>query len=135
MGQNPVVLRSGAIVITSVRLAAGGLLVLVCATAASAQFHPKLDDAMHLNQVEDVIENAPDDAKVKLRGNIIQQLSDDLYLFSDSGAILVLEIDDEFEWPGEISEETFVEISGQVERDEGRVELEVTQLRILDASR
>jgi uncharacterized protein (TIGR00156 family) len=89
---------------------------------------------MRIDRVKDVIEHAADGANVTLKGNIIRQLSHELYLFSDPGGILAIEIDDSFERPGRINEETLIEVSGWVERDEGRVELEVTQVRILDAS-
>ena len=105
---------------------------MVHAAAANAQFQPQHSAATIFTEVEKLIANAPDQTKVRLRGNIIQRLEDELYIFRDYTGMVVIEISDNFEWPGEVNEETPIEIAGEVEREGGRVEVEVTQVQILD---
>lgn len=70
-----------------------------------------------------------DDTKVTLRGNIVQYLGDDKYLFRDATGSVRVEIDDD-EWEGQtVSPEDTVELYGEVDKDWNSVEIDVKRLR------
>jgi TIGR00156 family protein len=69
-----------------------------------------------------------DDAPVVLRGNIVQHLGGDKYLFQDASGTIRVDIDDE-EWRGQIiTPEDIVEIRGEVDKDWNSVEVEVNRI-------
>ena len=61
--------------------------------------------------------NLNDEAKVVLRGNIINSLGDEKYTFKDASGEVVVEIDDE-DWHGmKVTPENTVEIIGDVDKE------------------
>ena len=73
--------------------------------------------------------NLPDDSLVVLTGNIIQSLGDEKYKFRDSTGEIIIEIDQKI-WRGlSVSVSDIVEISGEVDIERGRIEIEVKSIR------
>lgn len=69
-----------------------------------------------------------DDAMVTLRGNIVERISGDTYLFKDATGTINVEIDDN-RWNGvSVSPEDLVEIHGEVDKDWNSVEIDVKQV-------
>lgn len=58
-----------------------------------------------------------DNARVVLRGHIVNSLGDEKYTFSDGTAEVVIEIDDE-DWAGrQVTPETTIEIYGELDKE------------------
>ena len=75
--------------------------------------------------------NLRDDTPVLLRGHILRYLGDEKYLFSDETGTIIIEIDDRLWWNISVNENDLVEISGEIDRDFRRVEIEVNRIRKL----
>ena len=72
-----------------------------------------------------------DDTPVILQGRIIRALGNRKYLFGDNTGTIVIEIDRD-KWRGlSVGADDMVEISGEVDRDRNRVEIEVDRIRRL----
>lgn len=70
-----------------------------------------------------------DDAWVTLRGNIVERISDDLYLFKDATGTVNVDIDHK-RWNGvTVGPQDTVEIQGEVDKDWNSVEIDVKQIR------
>lgn len=70
-----------------------------------------------------------DDAWVTLRGNIVERISDDLYVFKDSSGTVNVDIDHKH-WNGlTVTPQDLVEIQGEVDKDWNSVEIDVKQIR------
>ena len=70
-----------------------------------------------------------DDSYVTVRGNIVKRLTDDKYLFKDATGEIVVEIDNEG-WAGvTVGPDDTVELSGEIDRDFNKVELDVGIVR------
>lgn len=70
-----------------------------------------------------------DDAWVTLRGNIVERISDDLYVFKDSSGTVNVDIDHK-RWNGlTVTPQDLVEIQGEVDKDWNSVEIDVKQIR------
>ena len=70
-----------------------------------------------------------DDTWVTLRGNIIERVSDDLYIFKDASGTVNVDIDHK-RWNGRtITPQDVVEIQGEVDKDWNSVEIDVKQIR------
>ena len=69
-----------------------------------------------------------DDAFVTLRGNIVQQVGKDNYLFQDSTGSIQLDIDSD-KWRGQsVSPADLVEIQGEVDKDWNSMEIDVERV-------
>ena len=69
-----------------------------------------------------------DDAWVTLRGNIVERISDDLYLFKDATGTVNVDIDHK-RWNGvTVTPQDLVEIQGEVDNDWNSVEIDVKQI-------
>jgi TIGR00156 family protein len=69
-----------------------------------------------------------DDSQVVLRGNIVQQISHEKYLFQDSTGTVIVDIDDK-DWAGQIvTPQNTVEIYGEVDKDWNSVEVNVERV-------
>lgn len=69
-----------------------------------------------------------DDAWVTLRGNIVERISDDLYLFKDATGTVNVDIDHK-RWNGvTVTPQDLVEIQGEVDKDWNSVEIDVKQI-------
>ena len=77
----------------------------------------------------DAAKRLQDDAPVTLRGNIIQQNSDDDYTFKYSTGTISVDIDRKH-WNGvNVTPSDVVEIIGEVDKDKKGVEIDVKQLK------
>jgi uncharacterized protein (TIGR00156 family) len=118
------------------RKAAIALLLMLAAGAvfsAEAAFVPNPDarPERKVNTVEEV-KAFPDDARIVLRGHIMDHIRSDHYTFQDETGAIAVEIEDD-EWHGlTVSPSDRVEIHGEVDRDRTRMEIEVDYIRILD---
>lgn len=71
---------------------------------------------------------AYDDTYVTLRGNIIARVGEEKYTFKDKTGSIRVEIDDEL-WGGlNVSPANKVTVYGKVDRDNGRVEIDVKRI-------
>ena len=69
-----------------------------------------------------------DDSKVILRGNILQHLGGEKYLFADKSGNITIEIEHD-EWGGQIiAPADKVEIQGEVDKDWNSVEIDVKRI-------
>lgn len=69
-----------------------------------------------------------DDTWVTLRGNIVERISDDLYLFKDATGSVNVDIDHK-RWNGvTVTPQDVVEIQGEVDKDWNSVEIDVKQV-------
>ena len=69
-----------------------------------------------------------DDTWVTLRGNIVERISDDLYLFKDATGTVNVDIDHK-RWNGvTVTPQDLVEIQGEVDKDWNSVEIDVKQI-------
>ena len=69
-----------------------------------------------------------DDAWVTLRGNIVERIYDDLYLFKDATGTVNVDIDHK-RWNGvTVTPQDLVEIQGEVDKDWNSVEIDVKQI-------
>ncbi|SEK20680.1 TIGR00156 family protein [Kosakonia sacchari] len=70
-----------------------------------------------------------DDAWVTLRGNIVERLSDNTYLFKDATGTINIEISHK-RWNGvTVGPQDAVEIQGEVDKDWNSVEIDVKEIR------
>ncbi len=64
-----------------------------------------------------------------LRGNIVERISDDLYVFKDATGTINVDIDHK-RWNGlTVTPQDTVEIQGEVDKDWNSVEIDVKQIR------
>lgn len=71
---------------------------------------------------------AYDDTTVSLSGYIVQKIGDEKYTFKDRTGQIRVEIDDEL-WGGlTATQKTKVRIYGQVDKDNGKTEIDVTRI-------
>ena len=69
-----------------------------------------------------------DDTWVTLRGNIVERISDDLYLFKDASGTVNVDIDHK-RWNGlTVTPQDVVEIQGEVDKDWNSVEIDGKQI-------
>jgi TIGR00156 family protein len=72
-----------------------------------------------------------DDTWVTLRGNIVERISDDLYVFKDESGTINVDIDHK-RWNGvTVTPQDRVEIRGEVDKDWNSVEIDVKQIQKL----
>mgnify|MGYP000009413373 FL=1 len=72
--------------------------------------------------------NMNDDAFVILRGNIKQNVGDDIYVFTDGTGSINVEIDED-EWNGlNVGPEDVVEIRGEVDKGWSTLEIDVDRI-------
>ncbi|GKX54612.1 outer membrane protein [Leminorella grimontii] len=69
-----------------------------------------------------------DDAWVTLRGNIVQQIGKELYLFRDETGTMNVDIDDK-RWQGQVvTPDDLVELQGEIDKDWNSIELDVKRV-------
>lgn len=73
----------------------------------------------------------PEDSYVSLQGFITKRIGDDKYSFTDGAEAITLEIDDEI-WHGQtVSPKDKISILGEIEHDNGAVNVDVKSLRLV----
>lgn len=77
------------------------------------------------------VKNLSDDSWVTLKGNIIKQVGKKDYIFKDATGEIEVEIDHK-RWRGQVvTPEDLVEITGEVDKDWNKFEVEVKQIKVL----
>lgn len=72
-----------------------------------------------------------DDARVRLKGRIIERLDHDNYTFQDDSGKIVVDIDNH-KWDGQtVTPENIVEITGEIDKDWDSVEIDVKSVRVV----
>ena len=70
-----------------------------------------------------------DDTVVTLRGNIVQSLGGEKYLFKDGSGEIKIEVDDSV-WNGQdVGPQDLIEICGEIDKDKNKIEIDVDFLR------
>ncbi len=70
-----------------------------------------------------------DDSPVVLKGHIIQNIGKEKYIFKDATGTITVEIDQE-DWHGvQVSPSDLVEISGEVDKEWNKIEIDVFQVK------
>lgn len=114
-------------------LAAG--LIALGATAAFAQYTGPVDGRKTpepLRTVAEIREHDKDDQPVVLTGVLAKKLGKEKFLFKDDTGEIRVEIDAEDFPPGEVSERTRVEITGEVDKSPLRAaEVDAKRVRVL----
>ena len=73
-----------------------------------------------------------DDTFVILRGNITQNIGDELYVFTDGTGTINIEIDDE-DWNGQnVGPEDLIEIRGEIDKGWTSIEIDVDSVSKID---
>ena len=75
-----------------------------------------------------------DDSPVILQGKILKSLGGEKYLFSDDSDTITIEIDNRLWRTISVSDNDLVEISGEVDKERARIEIEVSSIRKLSGS-
>ena len=117
------------------RMSLALLIAMAFAIEAQAQVNGGFEGpSASLNENVSTVQEAlklNDDAKVTLKGKIINSLGDEKYTFQDETGEVVIEIDDE-DWNGiKVTSENTVEISGEVDKDVNEpVKIDVDTFRV-----
>ncbi len=75
--------------------------------------------------------NMWDDSFIMLRGNIVQHLGDDRYLFKDATGTIRVEIDHD-QWFGQnVTPTDTVELAGELDKEWNSVEVEVKRINVI----
>ena len=69
--------------------------------------------------VEFVVDEAPDDMTVRLRGRLTESVDEEWYVFEDETGTIRARIDDDVFSPDQFHEGIEVEIMGEVDKDDG----------------
>lgn len=78
------------------------------------------------------IAKLPDDAEVRLVGYIVKNVGDEKFEFRDETATIIVEIDDD-DWRGlEVAPENRVEITGEVDQEWQKAELDVDTIKLAE---
>ncbi|MBQ6673927.1 MAG: YgiW/YdeI family stress tolerance OB fold protein [Spirochaetia bacterium] len=122
------------------RIIAVLVLAIVCAGFACAQgfnggqqaygggFQDNGSSATAATAVKEAL-RMRDESYVTVRGNIVKRLTDDKYLFRDATGEIVVDIDNE-DWAGvTVGPNDTVELSGEIDRDFNKVEIDVGIVR------
>jgi uncharacterized protein (TIGR00156 family) len=70
-----------------------------------------------------------DDAKVVLEGFITENLSDEMYLFSDASGEIDLEIEDKLWKDREMDPDQTVRVYGEIDREKDSIKVEVDKIK------
>ena len=102
-----------------------GILAIV--GVAQAAFIDKGSTEVSVTHAKEMKDNMP----VRLKGNIIQNLGDEKYLFSDGTETIIVEIDNE-DWDGQdVSAKDTVIIIGEMDKDFWGTEVDVDSIQLV----
>lgn len=112
-------------------LSAVGIAAGLVALPVSAQYVGP-NSSPQLTQVAEILKNPKDDADVIVRGQLLRQVRDEKYMFSDGSGEILVEIDDD-DFPRQpVDETTTVELIGEVDTGRRRApEIDVDTVRIV----
>lgn len=109
-------------------------LWVLCIVAMSAQAQSggfSGPDNRQIAMVSEISAMA-DDTNVRLVGYVVEVVGNDEYLFRDDTGTIIVEIDAD-EWNGiDVTPSLRVELSGEVDRERDKVEIDVDAVRIAD---
>lgn len=106
-------------------------LGLLTASLASAQTGGYAGPTtMPTMSVKQVLETGRDDQKALLRGRIISQDGGEDYTFEDETGRITVEIDRDDLPAAKFDANTVVELIGEIERDNNKIEFDVDEVRI-----
>lgn len=115
------------------------ILAIVAFGTANAEFQPAtpaqanggfVSGAETISTVKQIMEMR-DDVPVIVRGNIIQRMGDETYLFEDPTGSITIEIDDD-DWRGQtVSPTDTVKLYGEVDRGLFTTELDINYVEKL----
>lgn len=89
-------------------------------------------DAQTHVSVEFVLNEAPDDLPVTLHGRLVEALGDDFYIFEDETGVINVKIGEDTLDPDQFVAGVEVEISGEVDRDDGEATaIDVEEVRTI----
>jgi uncharacterized protein (TIGR00156 family) len=110
-------------------------LLLLCLAAAAAHAQTTSGgfsgpDGRQIVTVAEV-DGLADETEIRLVGFIVRKTGDEKYEFKDDSGALIVEIDDD-EWRGiEVSPSNKVELTGEVDRERTRTEVEVDSVKLV----
>jgi len=114
------------------RILVAVMALFFAATGAFAQFAGPGATGGGNTTVKQVVDRPVDHMWVTLRGHILNKVAHERYLFSDGTGQITVEIDDEyFPYNRPITPENTVEISGEVDSEFMRLDIEVKQVAII----
>jgi len=112
----------------------GTFLGLTSVAIAQNQIQPVMQQGgfsgpgIHVSTVQQA-KALRDDSHVVLKGHIIRSLGDEKYLFKDVTGTITVEIDDE-DWRGtQVTPSDLVEISGELDKEWNKIEIDVSQIK------
>lgn len=89
-------------------------------------------DKVSATTVKQILESSKDDDKVSLKGQLVRQISDETYMFSDGSGEIQVEIDDDVFPKVQVDDKTTVQIRGEVDKGlVGKTEVDVKAFEIL----
>lgn len=95
-----------------------------------SSFNGGLVSATTVAQAKDLA----DDSWVVLRGQIVRQVGKKDYIFKDDTGEIQVEIDHK-KWRGQsVTPDDLVEISGEIDKDWGSIEIEVKSIKVIPAT-
>lgn len=101
--------------------------VLAIVTTVQAAFIDKGTTEMSVANAKEMKDNTP----VRLKGNVIQNLGDEKYLFTDGNQTIIVEIDTE-DWGGQdVSAKDTVIITGEIDKDLFGTEIDVEAVQLV----
>ena len=101
--------------------------VLAIVTAVQAAFIDKGTTEVSVANAKEMKDNTP----VRLKGNVIQSLGDEKYLFTDGNQTIIIEIDTE-DWGGQdVSAKDTVIITGEIDKDLFGTEIDVETIQLV----
>ena len=101
--------------------------ILAIVTAAQAAFIDKGSTEVSVAHAKEMKDNTP----VRLKGNIVQNLGDEKYLFTDETETIIVEIDNE-DWGGQdVSAKDTVIILGEMDKDFWGTEVDVESVQLV----
>ena len=103
------------------------LSILAIIGVAQAAFIDKSSTEVSVAHAKEMKDNTP----VRLKGNIIQNLGDEKYLFTDGNQTIIVEIDTE-DWGGQdVSAKDTVIITGEIDKDLFGTEIDVETVQLV----
>lgn len=109
--------------------------VLTAGIALAAAFSNAADASEHrvrgyrletLTSVRDVLDKGRDDQYAELVGRFTSRINEEMFRFEDSTGAIDAELDDDRDWT--FSKDQIVRVRAEVERDDGRVTIEVWEV-------
>lgn len=94
------------------------------------------DSTVQCRSIKEILENPVDDARVVLKGKILEKVKHEKYLFADSTGKILIDIDDKRLRHIDVSPKNTIEIRGEIDVNrwfsgESQIEIDVKFVRII----